>query len=90
MVLWPDYAFRIDSTEIWSLVQMNPTTNYNVTKGWIGLISPANNLDVIAYYTVSNVTGSGPPYHSGNTESIESVTITPKLYQILPTPIPGS
>jgi hypothetical protein len=94
MVLWPDYAFRIDSAEIWSLLENYypypyNLPAYNVTKGWIGLISWANNLDVIAYYTVSDLAGSGVPYTSGHTESIESVTITPKLYQIPYTPIPG-
>jgi hypothetical protein len=82
----PDGAFRIDSDEIYNytLPPFHPPGFTYPAKGFVGIISKSPNLDVVAFYTVSesiynpNLFGSVPT--PGNTTSIETLTITPKPY----------
>jgi hypothetical protein len=79
--LGPDSAFSVTSSEI---NQYKPT-GYALSpmEGYVCIISPSPNLDVNAYYTVSQVMTSSsgsilnPP---GNTTSIDSQIISPKPY----------
>jgi hypothetical protein len=80
-----DQAFRIDSQEIWNAIPGNLRSNFNVTKGYVGIISTSPNLDVNAYYTVSELLVTGtPPEQSmlpGNTTSIDSQIISHEPYE---------
>jgi hypothetical protein len=70
LTLFPDAAFRIDSKEI---IEFVPYTNTTV-KGFVCIITTYAYLDVIAFYTVSDLQNT-------MTTSIESLTISPKPYQ---------
>jgi hypothetical protein len=70
-----DQAFRIDSTEISQYTQPSPG---NVTKGFVVIYCNSPYLDVVAFYTVSEV---NKDYTPGNTTSITSLTIKPQPYQ---------
>jgi len=68
LTLFPDAAFRIDSKEITEFI---PWYGNGTVKGFVCIITTYAYLDVIAFYTVSDL-----PYNV--TSSIESLTITPK------------
>lgn len=89
-VLLPgDGAFRIDSDEIYSNTGPHLPGLASGVKGFVGIISSSPNLDVVAFYTVSeSITSSllGTPPRPGNTTSIETLTITPKPYAVFITP----
>jgi hypothetical protein len=67
LTLTPDAAFRIDSVEIKEFCPPGNTT----VKGFVCIITNYAYLDVIAFYTVSDLSDT-------MTYSIESLTIAPK------------
>jgi hypothetical protein len=79
LTLGPDQDFRIDSKEIDDALP-NGIDNYGTTnKGYVCIISNSTALDVVAFYTVSEIR-SNAILTPGNTTSIESLIIPYKIY----------
>ena len=78
-MLLPDRAFRIDSSEILDVLGVT-WPYFGIHKGYVAIISNSSDLDVVAFYTVSEVIVLKDMFASGNTTSIETLTISPKPY----------